>query len=429
MAGSYTVKDTTNSKATTSNKTFELTKYLITKKTIDASYNILGITSMTISFNVSNEYKGYHKVHFYIVINNGNNEIRYDSPYKENIYGNGGYTRVTLTIPISDSIRVSDYNTYINNSQVKLYMSVTRTSGSGTLWFRGDNGDDPYITYNLGETTRFVEPLQNTEFKQYTKIEGVIENTESGDYQIYINGVSGTTEEFEGVTKGQNLSYEKFIGGLEIGNYTLVCAKKNGNEWNEICSVNFIVIENQIFSVIPEFSRYNFNGITYESSFNGDYVGLKLNITTLVSDFIDINYYAKLQYNTNNFIEFENVTAQQFILDVFSLEGEHKPSNELNTLISFSIFNNKTDGNNNNNAIYTLEIQVPQPSVIFNVEENGVSVGMLSHMKNQFESAWPAIFYDSIYLTDTNDSTKYYKLGISNGVIVITEENPFSNNS
>jgi hypothetical protein len=436
----YTVKDTTNSKATTNNKTFELTKYLITKKTINISDDSLTIQSMTVSFVVSNEYRGYHKVNFYVKIGASGSEKTFSSPYKTGIYGNGGYTRVTLTIPIYDendvsntTFTVEDYNRYINNSQVKLYMSVTRTSGSGTLWYRGDNGADPYITYNLGVGTHFSAPFEGSEIKQYSNLIATIENIPvGGDYQIYVDGDNSTIQTFNNVEQGASLEYNKSIGGLSPGEHTLKCVQINQEEQEEpLCSVNFQVIENQIFSIIPEFNRYNFNGSSYESSFNGDYVGLSLNITTLVNDFINKNYYAKLQYkdinnnNDNYTIKFEGLIEQQFILDVFSIEGENKPNNELDTSIKFEISNDK----DYSNILYSLIIQVPQPSVIFNVEENGVSVGMLSHMKNQFESAWPAIFYDSIYLTDMNNSTKYYKLGISNGVIVITEENPFSNNS
>lgn len=421
MAESYEVVHSSSytDQFNTNNKTYELTKYLITGKTINITDKTKKISDINIELTVDSTWStGKYDINFYIIIGDDNN--RYNSPYEENVKGSYHRVRLGISIPTTgiNSVSVSAYNEYINASKVKLYMSVTRKEGSGTLYYRPDNTASK-LTYILENGIHFSTPVEGSEFKQYSNLEAIIRNIQDeGNYQIYINNNKNSTiEEFNDVSPGDSLEYNKSIGGLQPGVYTLVCYKKGNNDL--LCSVDFQVVENQIFSVIPEFSRYNSNGSSYESSFNGNYVGLKLNITTLASDFIDINYWAKVQYGNNNVKTFSGVVAQQFILDVFSLENNNLVLDN-GSSITFSIYND----NDHENSIYQISISVPAPSVIFNVEDNGVAVGMLSTRERKFESAWPAIFYDSIYLigTDANNETKYYKLYIDNKQLAVEEK-------
>lgn len=459
--------DTRGIKISTNNNTLNLTTGLIKNKPIKETEipnaipgqggNIV-LNSVTISCYVSNAYKGTHKIRFVLIINNE----KFASNWKSCSL-NGGYAKITLPIDLSSlnpKITISQYNTAIDDSNVKLNMEVTRTTGSGTLYYRADHSTKPKITYTYDyeeadTTVNFTSPENGSHYTPYQEVEFNILNSELiyKYYQIKIGNsyikkfttANIDSQVYDKIEDSDDLNFSDYAKKFEtIGACVIQCFYSddidNFTDDNST-SITIYIDNTPIYEITPTFIRYEKDNGTYNVTFNGDYFTLSVTVTIKDEDYFS---YAK-EKNLNDHVFFitgydggtndyviQQTSAEnkglerQYSIDLISLVNTYQISSD-NKIVNIKLIACK-DMRYLNNAeyesitVYENDFTIPDPTPIFHIEPNGVAIGQeaTNDPSNQnFTCAWPAHFLNGIYLSEGNN---VYKLEISNGQLQITQQ-------
>lgn len=371
------------------------------------------IKSITISFYIHSDYNGYFST-----------TTRFNGQTKTYATGKfSGNKLLTYTFDVDTNVGVIKTNPPYN-----LEFKAYRASGQGTLkvYCKTKPVTITYYTDAVPITIEF--PLAGNTFKQYTEnfnitlkqsvidaskiywVEGKYDNqseifksSDDFDYSAFEDGI---------YTLKKNGILENWGPFNQEGNITLTCYSRTGGEQIDPigkvteATTKIEIEKNDIFAISSFISRYNLRvggNNEYEESFDGEYVIVKVDVTTLAESFLDKNIiftFSAVDDDTTDEnnpksvnIEIENLQKVFSISNLFK-----KEETSIGSYFKFSSDKNYTVSliaTDNNISIFEQNILISPATPILNVDEGGVAIGKFSTGTSEnpkFECAYPAVF-------------------------------------
>jgi len=395
------------------------------------------ITAVEVSFVIHSDWNGYFSTDTRLVIKGASTTAQHYNTGKFS-----GNKRRTYKFLINDKDFTIGYLKY-NPTQLKLQFKAYRASGQGTLKVYCKS-QTVNITYYIGDIPiSFDSPANEEQFKQYTDKINIQLSKKSNDNNNYTLQIinTKTSEEIysEGISSNDfnDNIYNKLIGPYNTSQtLTLKCLNSNNVS---VANCQIEIIKNDIFAISSVINRYDKNNNEYELAFDGAWVKLDINITTLAESFLNKpmvftlavgNEKEKIYIEKENLIKNFKITNKSYF---------NFPSDS-NYTVSLSAKEAQTDNDGDpifpedstipeeiDVDLFTQDIQIPTAKPILNVYEGGVAIGQFSTGTSEspkFECAYPAIFK---YFEDEKECGIWIDGSIIYRKIIIFGAVPFNN--